>query len=211
MSGRKAAGLRLLLILLMVILLLLLVCRWSEKRLRPVTAAAGEAQITARITALTEEALRQTEPGLRSYEQLVRFHYDKSGNLAAVSANLDHASRLQTALWEQLEQLSGEIREENLTLPLASLFSLPLPTKLQLSVPVRVESIYSSACRMESELEEVGINQMLHRIWIVIETEVTILIPGGTAEFTAESRLPLAESLILGKVPDSYSYFSQGA
>ena len=49
-----------------------------------------------------------------------------------------------------------------------------------------------------------GINQTLHQIMLDITVDVTLLIPGGRAETNVTAQVCVAETLLVGEVPDTY-------
>ena len=58
-----------------------------------------------------------------------------------------------------------------------------------------------------SRFTAAGINQTLHQIRVELRVRVRVLVPGGLATGEVNARLPVAETLIVGRVPDSYTYF----
>ena len=49
-----------------------------------------------------------------------------------------------------------------------------------------------------------GINQTLHRIFLNIDAQLSVVIPGVDVTVNTETEVLLAESVIVGKVPDTY-------
>ena len=49
-----------------------------------------------------------------------------------------------------------------------------------------------------------GINQTLHQIMLDVEVEITLLIPGGKTETRVDAAVCVAETLLMGQVPDTY-------
>ena len=47
-------------------------------------------------------------------------------------------------------------------------------------------------------------NQTLHRIELEVAVPVTLILPGGQTELTIETGLRVAETVIVGAVPDTY-------
>ena len=56
----------------------------------------------------------------------------------------------------------------------------------------------------DSQFTSAGVNQTLHRIWMEVTVPMTLLLPGGRVEVTVETRLCVAETVIIGQVPDTY-------
>ena len=62
---------------------------------------------------------------------------------------------------------------------------------------------------LKSEFKEAGINQTLHRIYLEVKCDVSILTPYHTINETIVNQVLLIEGLIIGNIPDTY-YNLQG-
>lgn len=55
-----------------------------------------------------------------------------------------------------------------------------------------------------------GINQTKHQIYLVVDVYVSILLPGFSTTTKFSNTYSVAETVIVGSVPDNYTYFSNG-
>lgn len=62
---------------------------------------------------------------------------------------------------------------------------------------------------LKSEFKEAGINQTLHRVYLEVVCNVTILTPYETITETITNQVLLIEGVIVGNIPDAY-YNLQG-
>ena len=62
---------------------------------------------------------------------------------------------------------------------------------------------------LKSEFKEAGINQTLHRVYLEVVWNVTILTPYETITETITNQVLLIEGVIVGNIPDAY-YNLQG-
>lgn len=70
-----------------------------------------------------------------------------------------------------------------------------------ISVPMSAtKSVFTS---ITSSLDDVGINQSTYRVNIRVRVNLWIVTPAGYASVTVESDFPVAEMVLLGKVPDN--------
>ena len=70
---------------------------------------------------------------------------------------------------------------------------------LLVNVPVGTVS-----AEFRSDFSQAGVNQTLHRIELEVAVPVTLILPGGQTELTVETGLLVAETVIVGAVPDTY-------
>ena len=57
---------------------------------------------------------------------------------------------------------------------------------------------------LRTEFREAGINQTLHRIYLEVRCNVTILTPYDTITETIVNQVLLVEGVIIGNIPDAY-------
>ena len=57
---------------------------------------------------------------------------------------------------------------------------------------------------LRTEFVEAGINQTLHRIYLEVRCNVTILTPYDTIKETIVNQVLLVEGVIIGNIPDTY-------
>jgi len=74
-------------------------------------------------------------------------------------------------------------------------------------IRVRMESIGSSSAEFQNQFETGGINQTRHQIILELNVSVSILLPGFTTTTNVSNAVTVAETVIVGSVPESYTYF----
>ncbi len=72
---------------------------------------------------------------------------------------------------------------------------------------MRMQSIGSSQADLNNAFESAGINQTKHQILLNIDVYVSILMPGFRTATKISNSLVVAETIIVGSVPDTYTYF----
>ena len=65
-------------------------------------------------------------------------------------------------------------------------------------------SIRNSEATFTSNFSEAGINQTLQQLVMEIRVDVTVLVLGSTDSFTVTSQVVVAETIIVGDVPDTF-------
>ena len=71
-------------------------------------------------------------------------------------------------------------------------------------IPVEIMSIRNSDASFRSAFTEAGINQTLHQLIMQVSVDVTILVLGKAESFTINSQVVIAETVIVGDVPDTF-------
>ena len=61
---------------------------------------------------------------------------------------------------------------------------------------------------IENRFDSAGINQTRHQILLSVDVYTSILLPGFTASTKVSNEIAVAETVIVGSVPETYTYFS---
>ena len=65
-------------------------------------------------------------------------------------------------------------------------------------------SVGTVQAEFESEFSEAGVNQTRHRIWLHLSIPATVLLAGSAIEVPLDTELCVAETVIVGQVPNTY-------
>ena len=71
-------------------------------------------------------------------------------------------------------------------------------------IPVHILSIRNSDAVFSSHFSQAGINQTLHQLVMEVQVDVAVLVLGQTSTFAVSSQVVVAETVIVGDVPDTY-------
>lgn len=176
-----------------------------ENKLRPVVAEIAAAQAQNTMTAVVENAVTADLATRQvSYADFVTIQRDEGGAITALTTDMARMNLLRAELTAAiLEALEG-VDVSEVAVPLGSLFDLePLWAKGP-AISAKAMTVGTVRAEFESELASAGVNQTLHRIWMEVDVPMTLLLPGGTVETEVNTRLCVAETVIVGKVPDTY-------
>ena len=98
----------------------------------------------------------------------------------------------------------NEIQSFDVNIPLGTLSGIPLLSEKGPTVNVVVSPIGNVSCNFTSMFESAGINQTLHRIYINVQSKVDLIMPTSHVEVETTTPILVCESLIIGKVPDTF-------
>ena len=93
---------------------------------------------------------------------------------------------------------------DDLGIPLGSLFLPEIFSGKGPVIPVEILSIRNSDASFSSAFTEAGINQSLQQLNMHVSVDVTVLVLGETKSFTISSQVVVAETIIVGDVPNTY-------
>ncbi len=139
-----------------------------------------------------------------SYDKLTLITRDDSGRVTSVSANSvlinNFANELDIKIGDYIE---GKNLIEN-KVYLSSLIGSELFSGIGPKIPIRFEPVSVTNADITHIFEEAGINQTIHTIKLLISVDIEILLPFAHSSITVESEMPIAQTLIVGTVPQAY-------
>ena len=194
---------------LLVLLLLLGLTVWLNVRLRPFISRLAEANAVNAAVHMIDSSVNQTitEKGI-TYQKMVTLEKDSSGRVTSLQSNMANINLFQTELTDSvIDALSG-MDSRKLSVPLGNVIGGALFSGLGPRIPVHVLSVGEVSTSFENLFSEAGINQTRHQIMLKIRVTFSLLIPGYTEQASAESQFCIAESVIVGQVPESYTLFA---
>ena len=174
-------------------------------QIRPLAAVAAKAQAENLVNRLVEETvLADLDHRPLGYSDFVVIQRDSAGTITALTTDMAAMNVLRGQLLEQLlERLEG-IRVSDIHIPLGSLLDIDVLWAKGPSLKIYSMSVGTVSAEFESEFTDAGVNQTLHRIWLDVQVPLTLILPGERVETQVSSRLCVAETVIVGKVPDAY-------
>lgn len=199
--------LRLMLLLLLGTLLALVLA--AAIRLKPLLERMATSKVSNSVTQVVSSAVDQAvQSGELQYSALVSYEKDKDGRIAALHSNMAACNRLQSAILDRIVEGIGDVSSRDLSIPIGSLTGSALLAGRGPRIQVRMESMGASSARFENEFISAGINQTKHQIVLYVDVYVTIFLPGITTATKVSNAMTVAETVIVGTVPQTYTYFS---
>ena len=193
---------RLLCVCLIVFAVLLLLFR--EKYSEVITNLA-ETQIKNTTSDLINDAIaKQIANGNIQYDRIVYFEKDLDGRITALKTNMSEVNRLKTDVLNIINDDILALDTTDIGIPMGSLFLPELLSGRGPAIPVHILSIRNSDATFTSRFNQAGINQTIHQLIMVVSVDVAVLVLGETNSFTVSSEVVVAETVIVGDVPDTF-------
>lgn len=181
---------------------------WSLAELRLYPTMLSLAQLTMRDRICVElDEVCENDPDLQAldYGQLVHLQYDSDGKVIALTTDMGALNRLRNGIVAQVShQINADGRGE-IAIPLAAALNLPFFVGLGPDLTVEVLDVSRIGAEFENTFESAGINQTRHQIQLVVFGEVMLLLPGGVESVEIRTTVTLAETVLLGDVPQTYA------
>lgn len=203
MARRKKTRRRLVAVLLLVLMVFLGVS--FRNKFRAITTDLAITQAKNQTSDLINDSIsRQIAEGEIQYNRLVYFEKDLEGRITALKTNMPEMNRLKTEILNLINNEILALDTHDIGIPLGSILLPEAFSGKGPMLPVQVISISNSDGNFYSDFSEAGINQTLHQLVMSISVDVTVLVLNKTESFTIASQVVVAETVIVGVVPDTF-------
>ena len=183
-------------------LALLAVFLLVDRNFRPLVFSLAEARSAAMATRALNAALTEALEDGVDYDDLMNVRMDDGGQVSLLSANTMRmnalAERAGDAALRKLESA------QKVDVPLGAALGLTLLAGSGPRIPISIVPVGSVQTDFETEFEACGINQTRHKVYLQLSASIRIVIPTGAKTTNVTANMLVAESIIVGKVPESF-------
>lgn len=138
------------------------------------------------------------------YTDIVNVENDQNGMIKLVQVDTAIMNELLDDISNSLQEKMNNMREEYVYLPIGSILGSDILANMGPKLKIKVLPVADFTIDFESEFVENGINQTIHKIYIVINSYITIITPIKQIESTACNSILVGEVVIIGDVPSTY-------
>lgn len=178
-------------------------------QMQPIVARVAVTRVSNQVNRVISAAVADAvSRGEVEYERLISFQTDNEGRITAISSNMAEFNRLQCLIDEEILEKLSEISTSTISIPVGTLSGVALLSGRGPALQVKMQSVGSSVSRFENEFTSAGINQTKHRVVLYVDVGVSVLLPGFRTATQVSGAYVVAETVIVGSVPESYTYFS---
>ena len=184
------------------LLILLLIANFANRRLKPIgfelAKAYGSDAVVKIINDSVSEFFENDDVG---YSDIVRLRYNTSGVVTSIEYNSAEINRLKLECAEELSKNLGKLKTSKIRVPVGSLFGDVALSGRGPGINVKLSTKAVPSVELMSTLESAGVNQSRHEIIMRVTAQVSVYLPPETAEFTVTQDFVLAQTVIVGEVP----------
>ena len=158
--------------------------------------------------AITEKALNLAVSNVinrtLSYESLIDVNYSKTGEIASFSANQYEINTITREIVKETQFQMGNLGKHGLPIQIGTFSGIPFLIGRGPTINLNIVPIGVVSGKFESQFTSVGINMTKHTLFLYIDVHVSIVLPINSYDVYSTNQVLLAESIILGKVPEVY-------
>ena len=176
-----------------------------QTRFNPIVRELGITQVKNQTSDLINDAIaEQIARDNIQYDRIIYFEKDLQGRITALKTNMSEVNRLKTDILNIINDEIMALDTHDIGIPLGSVVFPEVMSGKRPVLPVGVVSISNSDGQVVSHFSQAGINQTLQQLTMEVSVDVTILVLSETVTFNVMSQVVVAETIIVGEVPDTF-------
>ncbi len=138
------------------------------------------------------------------YGELVSIIKGEDGSIESLTLNAEAANKLKSEI--ALNVLKDLNKSENyaITVPIGNFFGSEFLSGLGPKIKFKIIPFNIAHIDFESKFKPAGINQVLHTLSVKVTVDIGALLPGFEEISNLSSSAVVAETVIMGDVPETY-------
>lgn len=173
------------------------------KSMTPTILDIAQVQVKAQTTQAVNEAVLSVLQGV-DYTDFVTVEKNSQNEVVLITANSNSVNQLARNASIVTQGKINTLFQQAISIPLGTLSGIPLLSQLGHDVNIVIDPVGTVQCSFVSHFETAGINQTLHRIYLNVSSTVDVIIPSSHQVVQIETPILVCETVIVGKVPDTF-------
>ncbi|QSQ09962.1 Sporulation protein YunB [Koleobacter methoxysyntrophicus] len=202
-SLKKQTKLLFLSLIITVMILLFILFYLIEKNLGPTLLAIAEARARIIATETINDAINKKIARNVQYKDLISVHKSIKGEVALIQINITEINRLKSETALYVADSLKEITMNEIGIPIGQITGSNILANFGPSIKFSILPVGTVEVDISEAFEEAGINQTRHKVFIDVKTWVRIAVPLVSSSIQVSTHIPIAETIIVGNVPET--------
>ena len=159
---------------------------------------------TYAVAALEETVRQELEQMDLSYGRLVRVSREE-GRVVSLETDTVLLNQIKSRITQAAVRKMEKLSDYRLTVPLGSVSGIDLFSGKGPKVRLLLQPQTAVESQTFQQFQSAGVNQTHHRIYLQLNVEIEAVIPGFSAKTSVQTQVELAQTVIVGEVPQFYA------
>ncbi len=192
-------------IVLFALVLTICVMYFLSSLLKPfvLELAKNEAEVVS-TKCVNESVLTVLKNEDFDYSDIITIHKDGNGRVTSLSGDAVKMNILKSLISGEILNNISSFDEMYVSVPIYHIFGNSLFTSSSPRLKIEVLPLKNIDVDFESIFESSGVNQTKHDVYINTKLNYTVLTPAGKAKGSVSTSVLVAQTVIIGDVPNSY-------
>ena len=177
---------------------------YFQRNVTRVLISISEATIRSITTVAVNDAIYYTLNDNMRYEDLIHIERDESNSITSITTDSLKINRIARDTAYLSQQNLNKMSEEGIMVPIGALTGVEALAGFGQKINIKIIPISNVECRFVTKFLQAGINQTLHSLYLEIVSDISIIMPSKSTNLASTIEVLICESVITGKIPDTY-------
>ena len=141
----------------------------------------------------------------QNYDNFIEISVGSDGNVSLINVNMLMVNLLLCDLTEKTQiNVNNLCKEKIYNVPFYAITGSLMLAQLGKNIEIEVKPIGHVECKLSSKFDGVSVNQTRHSIFVDVTARVKMILPLYVKDLYVSTKIVVAESVIVGKVPEMY-------
>ncbi len=201
---KRMLRIKILLVLALLFTMMITTFLYIDREIMPTVQAIGELKAQELTTMAVNQGVSAVLQQNIEYKDLIYIKEDGDGNVTMMQANTMIMNRVASDVALNIQEQLKQIRSASERIPLGNALGSQLLAQYGPKIKLTVTPLGMVDVNFGTEFQQSGINQTRHRIYLIVNTRVRVIVPFSSNTIEIVTYVPIAETVIVGKVPHSY-------
>lgn len=195
-----------LIILICIVLTILFALNHQIKiKLRDIAVYKCKNSATDMINDAIQNTLSDTD---YTYNDLVEINKNSEDEITSVSCVSSKINSLKSNISNEINKGFENESKNGFNIAVGTITGINLFSGVGPEITVHFDKEGSVKTNIKSSFTSAGINQTLHQIYIEVSADIVAVTSSGTYESSVETEFLIAETVIVGEIPERYASIS---
>lgn len=143
-----------------------------------------------------------------NYDTFFTIQKDEKGSIQIINANVLRINQVTSDIAVAIQKALDNNEKNKIYIHSGAITGIRFLSGTGPRIPLKIASVGNIDTDLRSEFISQGVNQTLHRVYLNIKTNVSILSSFKTIESSIENQALIAEHVIIGEIPSNYYNFN---
>ena len=139
-----------------------------------------------------------------TYNELVEIEYDKDDNVSVISLKTIKLNLIARRFYQVAQVYLDRMGDTGVDVALGTFTGIPFMSGIGPKINLKLVSIGAMTSTFKNYFVSAGINQTNHSVYIQLFASVSLILPAYSATIDSVTEVLVAESVIIGDVPQIY-------
>ena len=204
LGRRRGPRFAVVLVLLFVFIIAAGLLVFIEVSLKPTIIALAETQARWAVTEIIHKAVLEGVVGDVAYKDIIHIEKDSFNRIVLMQHDVIEINRMASNAALNIQGNMEKLKDGKFKIPLGQILGSTFLAHSGPSLSLKLLPVGTVKISPRDILEEAGINQVRHYIYLDIDSDVKVVIPFINSIVDVKVQVPVADAVIVGNVPETY-------